>query len=140
MQKIIVDTNVIVSALISNSIPTKILYETIFNEQVIMCISADTYAEYVEVLSREKFSKFPRFKDKASVVLAKIKEIGQMYEPEKTLSILSDAPDNRFLELADISTADFLITGNTQDFTLEEYEYTKIVTPREYWDKYQPIK
>jgi uncharacterized protein len=140
MQKIIVDTNVIVSALISNSIPTKILYEIVFNEQAIICISADIYTEYVEVLSREKFNKFPRFKDKSSVVLAKIKEIGEMYEPEKQLAILSDAPDNRFLELADISSADFLITGNTQDFTIDEYEYTKIVTPREYWDKYKAIK
>lgn len=30
MQKLILDTNIIISALISNSIPTKILYQLVF--------------------------------------------------------------------------------------------------------------
>ncbi len=138
MQKIIIDTNVIVSALISNAVPSQILYETIFNEQVILCLSIEIYDEYLDVLSRNKFDKFINFRDKASIVLAKIKELGKIYTPDKQLFILSDVDDNKFLELADISAADFLITGNTQDFTLSEYEYTKIVPPREYWDFYKP--
>jgi predicted nucleic acid-binding protein len=40
-----------------------------------------------------------------------------------------DEPDNRLLELADISKADFIITGNTNDFTMEIYNKTRIVTP-----------
>jgi predicted nucleic acid-binding protein len=41
------------------------------------------------------------------------------------------------LELADICSADFLITGNTNDFTFSQYKETKIVLPKEYWDNYQ---
>jgi predicted nucleic acid-binding protein len=44
---------------------------------------------------------------------------------------------NILLELADICFADFLITGNTNDFTFSQYKETKIVTPKEYWDNYQ---
>jgi predicted nucleic acid-binding protein len=57
MQKLILDTNIIVSALISNSIPTKILYELFLN---------------------------------------------------------------------------------TLDFQITEFEYTRIMTPREYWDFFKP--
>ena len=39
MQKLILDTNVIVSALISNSIPTKILYELVLTKKVDTCLS-----------------------------------------------------------------------------------------------------
>jgi predicted nucleic acid-binding protein len=57
--------------------------------------------------------------------------------PEIRLNIISDAKDNVLLELADICSADFLITGNTNDFTFSRYKETKIVTPKEYWDNYQ---
>jgi predicted nucleic acid-binding protein len=41
------------------------------------------------------------------------------------------------LELADECSADFIITGNTNDFTFSTYKRTKIVTPKEYWEDYQ---
>ena len=42
------------------------------------------------------------------------------------------------LELAEESKADFIITGNTNDFTISEYKTTKIVTPKEYWENHKP--
>lgn len=84
MQKLILDTNVIISALISNSVPTKILYKLALTSKVKTCLSD--------------------------------------------------------LELAAVSSADYLITGNTLDFPIAEFEYTKILTPREYWDYFAPKK
>ena len=55
MQKIVLDTNVIVSALISNSYPKKILYDIVFERKVTTCISNELVEEYIEVLNREKF-------------------------------------------------------------------------------------
>lgn len=74
MQKIILDTNVIVSALISNSIPTKILYELVLAKEVETCLSDEIFKEYIEVLGRDKFSKFANFKTKADIVLNKLRE------------------------------------------------------------------
>lgn len=42
-----------------------------------------------------------------------------------------------FLELADISKADFIITGNTNDFTMQIYNQTRILTPKEYWEEFK---
>jgi len=138
MQKIILDTNVIVSALISNSIPTKILYELVLNKLIKPCLSKEIFAEYIEVLERDKFSKFHSFKSKANLVLIQLREISEFYETDRKIEILTDISDNKFLELASISSADYLITGNTLDFTITEFEYTKILTPRQYWEKYKP--
>lgn len=140
MQKIILDTNVIVSALISNTVPTKILYEVVFKLSVKLCLTTEIFEEYVEVLSRDKFNKFHDFKIKADVVLTKLKEISTFYQTDQKIDILADASDNKFLELAAISSADYLITGYTADFTLNEFEYTTIVTPREYWDNHRQKK
>ena len=135
MQKIILDTNVIVSALISNAVPTKILYEVVLKLVVKPCLTTEIFEEYVEVLGRDKFNKFHDFKSKANIVLTKLKEISTFYQTDKKIDILTDTSDNKFLELAAASSADYLITGNTADFTITEFEYTKIVTPREYWDR-----
>lgn len=136
MQKLILDTNVIVSALISSSIPSKILYELVLTEKVEICLSEEVLAEYVEVLSREKFSKFGSFKTKSDVVLNRLREIATFYQTNQKIEILTDTSDNKFLELAAVSAADYLTTGNTLDFTITEFEYTKILTPRAYWDYY----
>ena len=139
MQKIIVDTNVIVSALISNNLPSKIINDIILTGNVHLCMSEPVYEEYIDVLNRPKFAKFPEFKRRAEIVLSKISEVGIYYTPKVKVDIISDTSDNMFLELALESSADFLITGNTNDFNLREFEYTKIVTPREYWDLYADI-
>lgn len=136
MQKIILDTNVIVSALISNSIPTKILYELVLTQKVKTCLSDEIYSEYYEVMNRDKFAKFPDFKSKADLVLNRLREISTFYKPDRKIEILTDTSDNKFLELSAVSYADFLITGNTLDFQITEFEYTRIMTPREYWDNY----
>ena len=48
--------------------------------------------------------------------------------------ILDTNDDNMLLELAEESKADFLITGNTNDFIIPSYKQTRILTPREYWE------
>tara|TARA_R110001606_G_scaffold369267_1_gene525273 strand:+ start:120 stop:311 length:192 start_codon:yes stop_codon:yes gene_type:complete len=63
--------------------------------------------------------------------------MSEIYEPTTKFKIIKVEPDNRLLELAQISKADFIITGNTNDFTMEIYERTKIVTPKEYWEEHK---
>ena len=140
MQKLILDTNIVVSALISNSIPTKILYELVLNQKVKICLTEEIFTEYIEVLNREKFTKYTNFKSKVDIVLNKLREISTYYETNRKIEILSDTSDNKFLELAAVSSADYLITGNTLDFQITEFEYTRILTPREYWNLFEPKK
>ena len=136
MQKIVLDTNVVVASLISNGIPFKIINELAFENKVTVCISGPIFDEYVEVLSRPKFSVFKDFKSRAETFITKIQEVAVKFSPDITLNVISGEADNRFLELSVYAKADYLITGNTNDFTKDKYENVDIVTPREFWDKY----
>lgn len=140
MQKIILDTNVIVSALISNTVPTRILDELVLAQNLETCLSEEVFLEYVEVLNREKFARYTNFKMNADIVLNKLREISKFYLTGKKINVIADVSDNKFLELAAASSADYLITGNTNDFQIKELEYTRILTPREYWDCCRPKK
>ncbi len=138
MQKIVVDTNVIVSSLIQRSYPYKIIYELFVDDKFLLCVSEELMSEYYEVLSRPKFARFPDFFGKAESLLADIETKAKKFVPTTKLDLISDKDDNMVLELADECLADFIITGNTNDFTFSEYKQTKIVSPKEYWENYAP--
>lgn len=138
MQRIVIDTNVIVSSFIQRGYPNLIINELFIEQKFQLCISEELIAEYYEVLARPKFSKFPDFHIRAETLLAEIEAKASKYIPTITLDLISDVDDNMILELAHECSADFVITGNTTDFTFSTYKQTKIVTPREYWDNHQP--
>ncbi|MFM6608803.1 MAG: putative toxin-antitoxin system toxin component, PIN family, partial [Dolichospermum sp.] len=66
-----------------------------------------------------------------------IKKYSQFIEIKSQINICRDADDNKFLDLAKDSNAEFLITGD-QDLlslkTLAEYQ-NQIITPREFLTK-----
>ena len=136
MQKIVVDTNVLVSALIQHSYPYYIVFEIFSNDDIQLCLSDELFAEYFNVLKRNKFAKYLDFIANSQALLVDIEKKAIKYFPTIRLEIINDLDDNKLLELAEICSADFLITGNTNDFTLVEYKGTKIVSPKEYWTEY----
>lgn len=127
-----------VSALIQRSYPYRIIYDLFIDEKIILCVSNELMAKYYEILSREKFAKFPHFFIRAEALLVDIKSKSVKYFPTIELDLISEPDDNMVVELADECFANFVITGNTTDFTFLIYKQTKIVTPREYWENNQP--
>lgn len=138
MQKIVIDTNVIVSSLIQRGYSNLIIKELFIEQKIHLCVSDELMTEYYEVLARPKFSKFPDFFIRAEILLADIEAKATKFIPTIKLELISDLDDNMILELADECLADFVITGNTTDFTFPSYKQTKIVTPKEYWENHRP--
>ncbi len=134
--KIVLDTNVLVSALISRSYPYKIIYECVFEQKVLAYLSDAIFAEYEAVLARPKFAKFPNFKANAQSMLSDLEEVAGFYEPTFRLKIIKDEADNRFLELALVAQAEFPVTGNTNHFDFSEYQGVKIVSSRFFYENY----
>ncbi len=140
MQKIVIDTNVFVSGLIQRGFPFLIVNDLFIEGKLDLCISDDLLQEYYLVLRRKKFNKYPDFTNRAEALIADIETKSIKFSPKHKLTLISDKDDNKLLELAEESNADFLITGNTNDFTIKKYKQTGIVTPKEYWENYKPIE
>ncbi len=138
MQKIVIDTNVLVSGLIQQGYPYLIVNNLFIEQKISLCVSYELLAEYYEVLKRKKFSRYPDFLSKAESLLAQIETKSITYTPKFKLDIISDKDDNKLLELASESNANFLITGNTNDFTMKKYRRTSIVSPKDYCNSYKP--
>ncbi len=132
--RLILDTNVLVSANIQKSFPFLIVDRVFADLNLEVCFSDELFAEYLEVLSREKFAKFPNFQSRAQTLLSDIETYGLRFIPTVKVELIGDDPDNRLLELAETCSADYLVTGNINDFTMHEYKGTKIVSPKEFFD------
>jgi len=139
MHKIVLDTNILISAIISHGYPNRILHNLIATERVQINLSEQVLNEYTEVATRTKFTEYKGFRQNALFIIANIKRVGKLYTPNIELDIISDKADNKFLELAVFSNANFLITGNTKHFTFSEYESVKIISPRDYIENYWKV-
>jgi len=69
--------------------------------------------------------------------LAQIENKATIFLPKERFEIIDDKNDNHLLELASEANADFIITGNTNDFTMSYFKGTKIISPKEYWDNFR---
>lgn len=137
MQKIVIDTNVIVSSLIQISYPYRIVHDLFMEDMFQLCMSKELLKEYFEVLSRPKFAQFTDFFVRAEALLLRIEEKAMYFTPSVKLEIIDDKDDNKILELADAASADYIITGNTNDFTFPNYKSTKILNPKQYWEEFR---
>lgn len=128
MQRLVVDTNVVVSALIGKG-PSRLILESILLSKVQLCLSESVFLEYAEVMSRPKFAKHEEFFDNAHIVLESMRTIALFLEPQHQLDVCVDRDDNKFLELAITGGADFLVTGNLKHFPSSPFRKVKIVSP-----------
>ena len=67
-------------------------------------------------------------------MLIDIQTLGVQLTTTTKVGLIKDEPDNRLLELAETCEAQYLVTGNTNDFTMAEYKRTKIVSPKEFFE------
>jgi len=131
MVRVVLDTNVVVSALIGKGGPKRIL-EAVFSGKATVCLSVVTFAEYVEVLSRPKFARYTEFSEAAVPTLKHLRSLALFVEPTRHVSICADPDDDKFLELALETRAAYLITGNKKHFPSESYRSINIVSPAEF--------
>ena len=134
MLKVILDTNVLISSLIQRNYPYLMVNHCVIEKSINTCVSDKLIDEYFSVINRPKFAKYPDFLNRAEFVLTQIIDQSLKFTPSSSIDILKDKNDNFLLELASESHADYLITGNTNDFPMDEFLNTKIVNPKDFWE------
>ena len=107
--KIVLDTNVLVSGLLTPFGPSGEIVRMVSAGELILYIDARILSEYREVLHRPKF-KFN--KDLINILLDFIKLHGQFISSLPLKSRLPDPDDEPFLEVAIAGKVRSLITGN----------------------------
>ena len=133
-----IDTNIVVSAAIGNGYSKRILKKIIFDDTINICISTEIVKEYDRVSNYLRIQKkYPLFKEEMDDMILSLKEIARVYFPTQSFSILKDISDNIYLDLAHEAKAHYIITGNKNDFSIAQFEQTKIVSPKKFCELYE---
>ena len=128
MIRVVIDTNVLVSALLKSLGSEAAVLFTVTDGKALWCVSPAILSEYEEVLRRPKFSAIPPIYITALLTLASRAE---RVTPDFTLTGSPHGPDNRFLECAEVARAEYLVTGNHRHFPLR-HKTARIVTPKQF--------
>lgn len=97
--------------------------------------SSECYEELLEVLQRPKFKKYYSDEDLKFFQEVLLKEL-QFESVISQVSVCRGPKDDKFLSLAFDSKADFPVTGDKDLLTLERYQKTEIITPRDFPEKF----
>ena len=122
----VIDTNVIVSALISKHADsaTVVVLSSVFSEDITPIYNEDILNEYATVLRRKKFNFSEEF---INETISSIKDKGIHSDRINSGDILPDPKDLVFYEVALSVEESFLVTGNLKHFPKKPF----IVSPAE---------
>ena len=130
--RIVIDTNVIVSALIfSKSTTMQALREA--KQNGVILISVEILSELIDVLSRPKFDRYLSIEIREDFLASLARET-ELITINETIDICRDPKDNKFLELAISGNATHIITGDKDLLELHPFRDILIVTPSQFLD------
>jgi putative PIN family toxin of toxin-antitoxin system len=129
MLKLILDTNIIVSSFLKDGYPRYIVREHILKHKAELILSHEVLNEYSTVLLRPKFKKYG-IESEVLALLHYFQNRFPLLNPIEKFNIITDDSDNKFIDLAFFSGADFLISGNTNDFHFGKLMNFEIITPK----------
>lgn len=128
--RIVLDTNVLISAIVFGGKPREIL-EMVKNKELSGVISPVLVAELEEILSKK--IKYP--KERVLQVEKKMKKILRVVRPVKSIKVARDDDDNRVLETAIEGRCAYVVTGDKDLLDLKNYRGVRILTPTEFLDE-----
>jgi uncharacterized protein len=130
MSRVVLDTNVYISALMFGGLPGSLL-DLAFLRSFTLITSSPLIEELDEKL-REKFGVSA---EDAAFLRARLENVAEVVEPRDTLRIITEDPDdNRVLECAVEGRADLIVSGDRHLLKLGKYQGISIVTVRQFMD------
>ncbi len=127
--RIILDTNVLISAIFFQSGNEARLFGEIIRGKVVLINSLDILQEFRETLAAPKFKLTPLEVLGVFQLVVSISEI--VLAPPVAGVRCRDPDDQKFLDCASGGDADFLVTGDRDLLEIRKIGWTRIVTARE---------
>lgn len=128
MKKVILDTNLWISFLISKNF--SFLDNFIEKGKVKLIFSEELFHEFISVTERPKLKKYFTEEDLKHVIQL-INKHGVIIHVTTQNTICRDKKDNFLINLAIDSGADYLVSGDNDLLIIKKIEKTKIITIQE---------
>jgi len=125
MIKVIVDTNIVISASLTGKCPEAVILSLVSNPDFMWVVSAEILAEYKNVLMRKKLKLSA---DQQQRWLKIIDAFTTTIDVNISVDFPRDPKDAKFLECAIASNADYLVTGDRDFDEIFDLQNTLVVS------------
>ena len=132
--RVVVDTNVLVSGLLSPFGPSAQIIRMVASGFLAVCHDARILSEYRDVLLRPKFG-FPQ--EAVDALLEQVISAGDAITSKPLRVTLPDRDDEPFLEVAVSGRAEALITGNLKHYPRKARKGAVVLSPGEFVERYK---
>lgn len=129
--RVVLDANIFISALISRQgNPAKIL-EKWQKKELEVVVSPAIIDEIARVTAYKRLQKkYRRIREEREGLLEDLKNFATMVDSQQTLSVVkADDSDNRYIECAIESGANYIVTGDPHLLDISEYQGIRIISP-----------
>ena len=123
--KIIIDTNLWVSFIISNKLT--LLDRLLLSKKIRLLFSKELLNEIASTITKPKLKKYFANNGLEEMLMA-LEPFIDLIEVRTSISICRDPKDNFLLELAQDGKADYLLTGDKDLLEIEKFGKTKIIS------------
>lgn len=125
---VVLDTNVLVSALGFGGPPLEVLFRT-FGGEVRLLASEATLDELERVMH---YDRLPFTETDRVQYLAILRREADIVTPDNSVEVARDSDDDKFLDVALEGDADYLVSGDDDLLSIDSYEGIAIITPDEF--------
>ena len=134
--RVVLDTNIVVSALIAEKGASARIFEKILLGEIISFTSKEIIEELKEVFGRKEITK--RTDSRArTFVLENYLENSIKISKKTEINLVEHESDNKFIETAVDAEAGYIITGDQHLLKLKKFMEIKIVKPKEFLDDFE---
>ena len=129
--KILIDTNILISALFFGKFPKEFLNE-VLDENFEICINDKIFSEYEKTITK----KIAKKKVLNETLYEKFLGEVRFFESISDLKICRDPDDDKFINCAIDAKAIYIVSGDNDLLTIKNFAGIEIVTAREFYEKY----
>ena len=124
--KVVLDTNVLVSALIKAGKPRDLFNKLLKDRQLVL--SRAILEEFLEVIEDPKIAKYTSKKE-VTVFLNTIKKTARIVQVKSKFKVVMEDPDDdTIIQAAYDSKADYIISGDRHLLALKQFKSIRILT------------
>jgi uncharacterized protein len=128
MKRLVLDTNVLLSALISPVSPSGEIYALWLDRKIAVLTAAEQLDEIMRV------TRYPRVRALLPTALAgrlvnRLRDVAILVEPLPVVDRSPDPDDNYLLAITEARQAHYLVTGDKAVLGLKQHKSTPIISP-----------
>ncbi len=124
---VVLDTNILVSAIVFDGKPARIL-TLVLEKHIVGVTSKILLSELLEILIK----KFDFSKSRIKQVERKLVKAFKIVYPKEQIFLVRDVDDNRVLEAAVEGNCEYIITGDNDLLELKKFQNISILKPDDF--------